>query len=314
MSGTREVHRRLEERLASFLGTNAAVLFGSGYLANIGAITALAADGGVIFSDEKNHASIVDACRLSRARVEIYRHNDAAHLRELLEAGAPEPGPRIVVTESIFSMDGDAAPLDEICCTAERAGAWVVVDEAHAFGVAGPGGRGLAHEPAMSGRVHAIIGTLGKAAGAYGAFVAGSTTLVEYLRNRARPYMFSTALPPGVAAAALAGVEIIAGEEGGRLRRRLAEVCGALRAGLVAGGWRPGGGDGAIIPLIIRDAEQAVALADNLYSKGLLVGAMRYPTVARGTERLRLVASAALTDDDVKKALAALVAARRECR
>lgn len=311
VTGTVSVHRELERALAGLLGVEAALLYGSGYLAHVGTIPALMDAGDdVIYSDRGNHASIVDGCRLARARVQVFGHRDAAELGALLARDAATGGRRLVVTESVFSMDGDEAPLEQICALCERHGAWLLLDEAHAFGVRGPRGGGLAAERGLADRVQIRMGTLGKAAGAYGAFVAGADELVAYLANRSRSFIYSTALPPAVAAAALAAVELFDGDEGRRRREALRRVAVALREGLVAQGWEVGDVPGPILPLFVGDPRRAVALAEELLGRGVLVRAMRYPTVPRGTERLRLVASAAHTARHVERILDAFAAAR----
>jgi 8-amino-7-oxononanoate synthase len=308
VTGTLDLHVELEQRIAALLGAERALLFGSGYLAHVGAIPALcpSADD-MIYSDAHNHASIVDGCRLARARVRVYPHRDAGALAALLERDAGGAGQKLIITETVFSMDGDEAPLEQLCELAERTGAWLLVDEAHTFGLRGPRGAGLAAELGLGQRVHACMGTLGKAAGAYGAFIAGCAELTDYLTNRARSFIYSTALPATTVAAGLAALELLGGAEGDRLRARLVQVSRALAAGVTARGFEVMGGvPGPILPLFVGEPRRAVALAEALAGRGLLIRAMRHPTVARGTERLRLVASAALTDEQVTRALEAL--------
>jgi 8-amino-7-oxononanoate synthase len=310
VTGTLVEHEELERDIARFLGVEAALVFGSGYLANLGALTALGSEPGVIFSDERNHASLVDAARLARARVQVYRHSDVSHLRELLGRSEIEKGPRIVVTESVFSMEGDRGPLEAICDAAQGHHAWVYVDEAHGFGHLGPGGRGLA--AILGGRVHAVMGTLGKAIGSYGAFVAGSAELVEYLTSTARTFLYSTALPPSVVAASRASLRVVSSEEGERLRERLSLNTSFIRSGLAAQGWHMTGVPGPILPILVPGADRALALSDRLLEKGVLVRPMRYPTVDRGEERLRIVLSAAHTEEHLGRALAAFGEVIRE--
>lgn len=310
VTGTLELHESLEGEIARFVGTERALVFGSGYLANLGALAALASGGGLIFSDERNHASLVDASRLAEASVRVYRHLSVSHLSELLEKTRSEPGPRIIVTESVFSMDGDRGPIKELCDLAARFRAWVYVDEAHAFGILGPSGRGLAAEAAAAGRAHAVMGTMGKAMGSYGAFVAGSTELVDYLVSTARTFFYSTALPPGVIEASRAALAIVSGPEGDELRERLRHNSSFLRGGLAAQGWELGDAQGPILPLVVEGAGRSVRLADHLLERGVLVRAMRFPTVARGKERLRLVVSAAHEEAHLEEALAAFGEAR----
>jgi len=245
--------------------------------------------------------------------VRVYPHRDAGALAALLEQDAGTTGQQLIVTETVFSMDGDEAPLAELCDLAERAGAWLLVDEAHAFGLRGPKGGGLTAELGLGERVHARMGTLGKAAGVYGAFIAGCVELTDFLTNRARTFIYSTALPATTVAAGLAALELLGGAEGKRLRARLAEVSRALADGVTAHGFEVMGGvPGPILPLFVGEPRRAVALAEALQERGLLIRAMRHPTVARGTERLRLVANAALSDEQTARALEALAAARDE--
>jgi len=312
VTGTLEAHEDLERSIASFVGAQRALLFGSGYLANVGALASLASEGGVIYSDERNHASIVDACRLTDASVRIYQHRDVSHLSRLLAKTTSKAGPRIIVTESVFSMDGHIGPVQEICDLAGRAQAWVYVDEAHAFGLLGPSGRGLAAHLLAQGRVHAVMGTLGKALGSYGAFVAGSAELVEYLTSTARTFLYSTAPPPHVVAASRAALGIVSGPEGEELREKLQHNTSFFRGGLVAQGWELGDARGPILPVGVEGARRAVALADSLLARGVLVRAMRFPTVPTGSERLRVVISAGHDEDHLRAALGAFAEARRE--
>ena len=304
VSGDLEIHARLERALAELMGADRVLLFGSGYLANLGVIQALMDGAGdIIYSDALNHASIVDGCRLARARVRTFRHRDTDHLAELLASDAGLKDRRLIISESVFSMDGDEAPLERLCDLARAHGAWVMLDEAHAFGVSGPGGGGLARRLGLEDEVDLRVGTLGKAAGCYGAFVAGSETLGSYLINRARSFIYSTALPPPVVAAALAAVEIIAGDEGQCRRQDLAAATERLRRGLHEQGWELVPGGSAIIPLMVQDPVRAVSMAQEILDGGVLVRAMRYPTVPLGQERLRLVVSAAHQGDLIQRAL-----------
>lgn len=306
ISGESPRHLALEEGLASFVGCQAALLFPTGYLTNLGVITALASRDDLIVSDAANHASIIDGCRLSRARTIIYPHLDA---QAALEALA-QPGPyrrRILVTESIFSMDGDRAPLPALSEAAHRTGAILIVDEAHAVGVSGPGGRGIA---AASGvRPDVLVGTLGKAFGTQGGFAAGSPSFRSYLVNRARPFIYSTGSPPPLAHATLAALDIIAGAEGEALRRRAHAVASRLRSMISIAG-PPISGEDLILPYVVGDDATAVELAAFLRRQGFLVPAIRPPTVAPGTARLRITATAAHTDADADALTAALHAGR----
>jgi 8-amino-7-oxononanoate synthase len=288
VSGTMTIHRRLEERLAAFKGRQSALLFGSGYLANAGTIAALARPGDVIFSDELNHASIIDGCRLSRAEVFVYDHGDADHLdwgiRRAEGRGA------LIVTESVFSMDGDVAPLAEIVELAERHGLRTLVDEAHGTGALGPGGRGALAEAGLEDQVDVIAGTLGKALGSYGAFVACDEPMMRYLVSAARTFIFSTALPPPAVAAALAALTLL--EEEPRRVHRLAANAAVMRAALEGEGLDVGESRTQILPLVIGEADQAMRICELALARGVFAQAIRPPTVPPLTSRLRLAVMA----------------------
>lgn len=297
-----EVHETLTERLARFVGLPSALLFSSGYLANVGTITALAGPGDAIFSDALNHASLIDGCRLSRAAVHRYPHRDLAALEQQL-AGT-KATMRFVVSDIVFSMDGDIAPLPDLAALCERHGAWLVVDDAHGFGVLGREGRGsLAHFGVASPRV-VYVGTLGKAAGVAGAFVAGARDAVEVVLQSARTHIFSTAFPPALAHALLASLDVIARDEW--RRTQLAALVARLRAGAKGLPWRLLPSETPIQPLVVGDNAAALALAETLRARGVLVPAIRPPTVPPGTARLRISLSAAHTLEDVDALVAAL--------
>ncbi|HEY2007097.1 MAG TPA: 8-amino-7-oxononanoate synthase [Solirubrobacteraceae bacterium] len=288
VSGTMTVHRRLEERLAAFKRRESALLFGSGYLANAGTISALARPGDVIFSDELNHASIIDGCRLSRAEVFVYDHCDPEHLEwGILRA---EGRGALIATDSVFSMDGDVAPLTEIVELAQRYGLRTLVDEAHGTGTLGPGGRGALAEAGLEDQVDVIVGTLGKSLGSYGAFVACDEVMTRYLVNAARTFIFSTALPPPAVAAALAALGLLAGDP--RRVERLAANARALRSALGAEGFAVGASRTHILPLVIGDAGQAMRVCEIALKRGVFAQAIRPPTVPPMTSRLRLAVMA----------------------
>lgn len=298
ISGGTALHHELERALAAWKGTEDAVVFSSGYLANLGTVGALVGPGDLVCSDALNHASIIDACRLSRATVEVYAHDDAADLDRALGAH-PAARRRLVVTDGVFSMDGDAATLPRLCDVAEAHGAMVLVDDAHGCGVVGPDGRGTAAAQGVEQRVSAAVGTLSKAFGAAGGYVAGSGALCEWLRNRARGFVFDTAPPPATVGAALAALAIARAEPERRARttrlaRRLAK---GLRASEPAA---------AVVPLILGAAHQALRAAAALEAAGFLVMAIRPPTVPEGTARLRFALTAACTEADVDGVVAAL--------
>jgi glycine C-acetyltransferase/8-amino-7-oxononanoate synthase len=298
ISGNMAPHRRLEERLAQFKGYEAALLFGSGYLANIGAISALAGRGEVVFSDELNHASIVDGCRLARAETFVYRHGDVEHLawglREADGRGS------LIVTDGVFSMDGDVAPLGDLVRLARSHGCRLMVDEAHATGALGPGGRGSVAAANLSGEVDLMVGTLGKALGSYGAYVCASAELSEYLLNAARSFIFSTALPPPALAAALAALELLEAEP--ERVRNLNANAAALREGLVAEGLIAGGGQSQIVPLEVGDAERTMELCERLLEDGVFAQGIRPPTVPEGSSRLRFSVMATHEQADLRNA------------
>jgi len=305
VSGTMTVHRRLEERLAAFERTERAVLFGSGYMANVGVISALAAAAGpeaVVFSDQLNHASIIDGCRLSRAQVVVYDHADADHLAALMrEHGVVAGGrPGIVVTDSVFSMDGDIAPLPELVRVARAAGARIVVDEAHGTGCLGPQGRGAVAEFGLEGQVDVVVGTLGKALGSYGAYAACSDAVAELLQNTARPFIFSTALGPPQAAAALAALELV--EEQPQRAEKLQANAATLRDELAREGFDVSGSTTHIVPIVIGPADLTVRVCEAALEGGVFAQAIRPPTVPDGTSRLRLAVMASHTRDELRDA------------
>jgi 8-amino-7-oxononanoate synthase len=298
ISGTMSIHAELEARLAELKGKPAALLFGSGYLANAGTIAALAGRGEVVFSDELNHASIIDGCRLSRAEAFVYRHADTEHLEWGLRRTRGKAA--LIVTDGVFSMDGDLAPLPELAELAERHHCRLMVDEAHATGCLGPGGRGSVAAADLAERVDVVMGTLGKALGGYGAYVCGSRELIDYLLNAARPFIFSTALPPPVVAAARAALELLA--ERPRRVERLQTNAAALREGLRREGLEPLGAETQIVPLLVGEADDAMAFCERLLERGIFGQAIRPPTVPAGTCRLRLTAMATHRIADLRRA------------
>ncbi len=305
ISGYAQQHRQLEQRLAQFEGTEAALVFSSGFAANVGTVAALVGPGDVVFADRKNHASLLDGCRLSRADVKVYPHGDCRRLAELL-AKAGDYGRRLIATDGLFSMDGDLAPLDELAEVARRHDAMLLVDEAHATGVFGRNGRGVAEHFGVEDRVDVRIGTLSKALGSVGGFVAGSRPLIEWLVNRARPYVFSTAGPSAAAAAAVAALEIVSHQPG--RRETLLARAGSLRKQLKAQekGFNLGNSSSQIIPLIVGDTDRAVQLAAGLRDRGLLVPAIRPPTVPQGEACLRISLTSGHTEQMVGTLLEAL--------
>ncbi len=300
ISGTRPLHKEFESQVAGWLGTEAALLFNSGTQANLGTISALVGKGDAVFSDQLNHASLIDGVRLSRGARHVFPHNDVSALRRQLRE-CEASGLKLIVTEGIFSMDGDCAPLADLVEVAEEFEAVLMVDEAHAVGVLGPEGQGACEEAGVASQVAVRVGTCGKAMAGFGAFVAGSDLLRSYLYNRARAFVFTTALPTAVVEANLAGLARVRQPEA---RAKLWKSIGRVAAGLRAGGWLRNAPDGAIFPIVVGSEDAAVALAGAVEARGFLVTAIRPPTVPPGTSRLRLTVSsdydAAFIDDLVR--------------
>jgi 8-amino-7-oxononanoate synthase len=298
VSGNMTLHRRLEERIASFKGTQSAVLFGSGFLANLGVIPALARRGEIVFSDELNHASIIDGCRLAGAEKFIYRHADVEHLQWGLRNADGRAA--LIVTDGVFSMDGDVAPLEEIVALARHHDVRVMVDDAHGTGTLGPGGRGAVADAGLEGEVDVVVGTLGKALGSYGAYVACDHVMARYLVNSARSLIFSTGLPPSAVAAAMAALELLV--EQPRRVERLAANSEALRDELAREGFDVSGSESQIVPLIVGDAALALRICEVALEQGVFAQAIRPPTVPEGTSRLRLAVMASHTRAELRDA------------
>jgi 8-amino-7-oxononanoate synthase len=317
--GSLAPHHELEEALAHFKGAEAALSFSTGYAAAIGTICALLGKGGVIVLDKLVHACIVDAARLSGAKIRVFAHNDLNALEKILHWSSTfrssgstlkrelQPPRTFIVTESIFSMDGDAAPLREIVALKEKHGAWLMVDEAHATGLYGKNRRGLAEESGVSGRIEVQMGTLGKAVGASGGYICGSRPLVDFLVNSARSFIFSTAPVPAAAAAAAAGIRYIQSKAGATRRNRLFDRISELNSQSTI---RKPQFQSAIIPVLIGDESAAVATSAALRERDIFVPAIRYPTVARGQARLRVTLTATHTPDDIAQLVAALDSVR----
>lgn len=287
IAGSRSVHSELEAELAEWKGAEAALLFPTGYAANLGVLSALGGEGVTIFSDERNHASIIDGCRLSRADVEVYRHRDVDQLAAMMDCACGKDRRLLVVTDTVFSMDGDVAPVDQLAEVCARRGALLVLDEAHA--VLGP-------HPNLGHVDHLLVGTLSKTLGSLGGFVAGPRASVDLLVNRARPFVFTTASPPAAAAAALAALRVRRSAEGEALVARLRAHVDRFEPGHPS----------PIVPVFLGGEERALAAAAALLGRGLLVPAIRPPTVAPGTSRLRVSLSASHTDEQVSALIEAL--------
>jgi len=311
VSGHFAPHRQLEDRLAAFLGKPAALLFSTGYMANLGVVQALAGKGDTVFADKLNHASLNDAMLLSRAKVQRYRHGDMAQLAQLL--AETKSGRKLVITDAVFSMDGDLAPLRELLALCEQHGAWLYVDDAHGFGVLGEQGRGsLFQAPLPSGEGLGwgsspriiYMATLGKAAGVSGAFVAAEQAVIDTLVNHAHSYVYTTAAPPALAVALLQSLQLI--EQGDALRAHLHDLIAQLRNGLSDLSWPLMPSETATQPLLIGDNRQTLALSEALRARGIWVAAIRPPTVPQGTARLRITLSAAHSAADVERLIGAL--------
>ena len=297
-SGTMTIHRRLEERLAAFLGRESALLFGSGYLASAGTIAALARPGDVVFSDARNHASTADGCHLSRAETFVYDHGDVEHLAWGIDQAQGRGA--LIVTDSVFSVDGDVAPLADIVELAQQHGIRVVVDEAHGIGALGPGGRGALAESGLEDEVDVIIGTLGKALGSYGAFVACDADMARYLVNAARTFLFSTALPPPAVAAGLAALGLL--RERPHRIDKLAANAAALRHGLEREGFDVGGSRSQILPLVIGEAELTSKLREAALLRGIFAQAIHPPEAPAASSRLRLAVMATHREEELTRA------------
>jgi glycine C-acetyltransferase/8-amino-7-oxononanoate synthase len=304
VSGNMTIHRRLEEQLSGFEGSDACLLFGSGYLANVGVVSALAREGDVVFSDALNHASIVDGCRLARAEAFVYRHLDVDHLEWGLRRA--EGRGSLIVTDGVFSMDGDVAPLPDLVELAQRHDARVMVDEAHGTGVLGPGGRGAVAAAGLEHEVDVIVGTLGKALGSYGAYVCSDQQMAKYLINTARTLIFSTALPPPAVAAAMAALELL--REQPRRVEKLQRNGAVLREALAQSGMPVPDGETPIVPLIVGDATDAVRASERALERGIFAQAIRPPTVPTGSSRLRLAVMASHTKSELREAAGVLPA------
>ena len=293
ISGSQMIAHELEAALGAFKQTEAALSFSSGYAAALGTVPALVGQGDVVIIDKLVHACLVDAARLSGAKLRVFKHNDLSDLEAILQWADEREGNTLVISESVFSMDGDQAPLRDLVQLKNRYGAWLMLDEAHATGLYGAGRRGVAEEIGMAEHVEVQLGTLGKALGAAGGYICGSQALIDLLVNRARSFIFSTAPVPAQLAAAKRGVELLQSNEGEVLRTRLWANVDILKNGLIQQGWELPVGRSAILPLMIGDEREALTLAERLREAGIWVPAVRYPTVARGAARLRVTVSAA---------------------
>ena len=310
VGGYATIHRELEERIAAMKRAEDCLLFPSGYQANLGTISALVGRGDVVFSDELNHASIIDGCRLSQARVAVYNHRDVDHLRTLIQYVPTDGGRRLIVTDAVFSMDGDVAPLPELVDVAESHDCLLMVDDAHGMGVLGKSGAGAVEQFSLEDRIQIVVGTLSKALAAAGGFVVGSRNLIRYLRERSRPYVYSTALSASAVGAALVAIDIVASEP--ERRRRVLALSRSFAKGLKDVGYMVLSPSSAIVPVLVGSAADALKLASALRRHGVFCPAIRPPTVPEGQSRLRVTPIATHSDGQMEKSLAAFEAARWE--
>jgi glycine C-acetyltransferase len=300
IAGTMSLHVELERRLAEFKRTEATVVFQSGFTANAGTVSALLTKEDVVISDELNHASIIDGCRLSRAAIKVFAHKDVDAARRILR-DLPASQRKLLITDGVFSMDGDLGPLPDLCALAEEYGAIMMVDDAHASGVFGRNGRGTIDHFEMHGRVDIQVGTLSKAIGALGGYVAGTSALIDFLSHRGRPFLFSTSHPPSVTATCLAALDVLLEEP--EIIERLWDNTRFFKAGLTALGFNTGMSESPITPVIVGDGALAMTLSDQLFEGGVFAQGITFPTVARDKARVRTIVTATHTREDLQFAL-----------
>jgi glycine C-acetyltransferase len=309
IAGTMDLHMELERRLAEFKKVESVVVFQSGFTANAGTVSAILTKDDVVISDELNHASIIDGCRLSRATIKVFPHKDADAARRIVKA-LPSTQRRLLITDGVFSMDGDLGPLPALCDLAEETGCIMMVDDAHASGVFGENGRGTIDHFGVHGRVDIQVGTLSKAIGALGGYVAGNRNLIEFLYHRARPFLFSTSHPPAVAAACIAALDVLMEEP--EIMERLWENTRYFKAGLERLGFDTGISESPITPVIAGDTAKANTLSDRLFQEGVFAQAIGYPTVPRERARVRTIVTATHTREDLQFALDAFAKVGKE--
>jgi glycine C-acetyltransferase len=300
IAGTMAIHMELERRLAAFKKTEAVVVFQSGFAANAGTVSAILTKDDVIISDELNHASIIDGCRLSKAAIKVFPHKDAGAARRILK-DLPASQRKLLITDGVFSMDGDLGAVPALCDLAEEFGCIMMVDDAHASGVFGANGRGTIDHFGIHGRVDIQVGTLSKAMGALGGYVAGSRSLIDFLHHRARPFLFSTSHPPSVAATCLAALDVL--EQEPQIIERLWENTRFFKQGLAALGFNTGLSESPITPVIAGEGSLAMKLSDRLFAEGVFAQGIAFPTVARDKARVRTIVTAAHTRDELQFAL-----------
>lgn len=309
ITGTMAIHMELERRIAAFKNTEACVVFQSGFTANAGTVSAILGPEDHIVSDELNHASIIDGCRLSKAKIHIFRHRDAAHAEEILAGLQNVAGRKLLITDGVFSMDGDIGPLPQLVEIAEKYGAIMMVDDAHASGVLGRNGRGTVDHFGLHGRVHIQVGTLSKAIGVLGGYVCGSRDLIEYLYHRARPFLFSTSHPPAVTAACMAAFELL--EQEPERIERLWDNTRYFQAALRAQGFDTGASETPITPILVGEAATAHKFSAALFEEGLWATGIGYPTVPRGKARVRTIVTATHTREQLDRAVEILTRVAR---
>ena len=300
IAGTMEIHMELERKLAEFKKVEAVVVFQSGFAANAGTVSAILTKEDVVISDALNHASIIDGCRLSRAAIKVFPHKDVDAARKIIK-DLPASQRKLLITDGVFSMDGDLGPLPDLCAVAEETGCIMMVDDAHASGVFGANGRGTIDHFGMHGRVDIQVGTLSKAVGALGGYVAGSTSLIEFLYHRARPFLFSTSHPPAVAAACIAAIHVLIEEP--EIIDRLWDNTKFFKAGLAKLGFNTGLSESPITPVIAGESATAMKLSDRLFEEGVFAQGIAFPTVARDKARVRTIVTATHTREDLQFAL-----------
>src|SRR6202166_570297 len=302
IAGTMKLHMELEEQIAKFKHVEACVVFQSGFTANAGTVSAVLGKEDLIISDELNHASIIDGARLSKATIKVFKHKDVRDSERILQEHASFPGKKLIITDGVFSMDGDIAPLPELCDLAEKYGCIMMVDDAHASGVLGRGGRGTVDHHQCHGRVHIQVGTLSKAIGSMGGYVCGSRDLIDFLYLRARPFLFSTSHPPATAAACEAAFKLLDSPEGEKLVKKLWANTKYFKKELKKRGFQFKASETPIIPIHVGDAAKAYEFSRNLFDAGVFAPAVAYPTVGEGKARLRAMVSAAHKREHLLKA------------
>jgi glycine C-acetyltransferase len=315
IAGTMRIHMELEEKIAAFKGVEACVVFQSGFAANAGTVSSILGKEDFILSDELNHASIIDGARLSRAKIKVFRHKDVGHAEELLKELAHEPGRKLLITDGVFSMDGDIGPVGELADLCERYGAIMMVDDAHASGVLGRNGRGSVDHFGATAKVDVQVGTLSKAIGALGGYVCGSKDLIEFLYHRARPFLFSTSHPPSVAATCIAAFDLLEAEP--ERIARLWENTGYFKEQLTSAGFDVGGvstpkSETPITPIILGDGRRTMEFSKALFEAGVMATGIAFPTVPEGKARIRTIMTSEHTRPEIDRALAIIVATAKK--